>query len=472
MERRDFLKSAAVAGAAVALGGCEIASRRRFPAEPVLPPDPSLKVITIRKARCEFERKPLLKPFGFKGGYLSELWNVYASLESEGGFHGVGLGVQSCLWSDAKLFSSNSEAGGNSIMFAMTQYALKLAEGKSFKTPVELTDWLFPRVWEYGKQAAADKDLRATFALNALVPVDSAAWVLYARENGFGSFDAMLPAEYRAALPARHSLCASIPLISYAVTVDELLKEVRSGSFFLKIKIGQSGTQEEMLEKDCRRISEIHEALKDLRTPHTESGKLQYYFDANGRYGKKETFLRFVDHLDKIGALDMVAIVEEPFDEHDRITVHDIPVRLAADESAHTEKDAVERMEMGYRAMALKPIAKTLSMSLKIARAAFERGVPCFCADLTVSPVMVEWNKSVSARLPAFPGLGGIGLVESNGHQNYVDWETMRQDLPFGDTPWSRTREGLFELDEDWWARSGGILEPLPRIEKLLRIGQ
>ncbi len=470
MERRDFLKSAAVAGTAVALCGCDALAGKRFPAAPVLAADPSLKTITIASARCEFERKPLLRPFGFKGGYLSELWNVYALLTSEGGNFSIGQGVQSCLWSDAAVFSSNSEAGGNSIMFAMTQYALKLAEGKSFRTPVELNDWLFPQVWEYGKKVAADPKLRATFALNALVPVDSAAWVLYARENGFTSFDGMIPADLRAGVPDHHAMCASIPLISYAVPIPEVREAAESGYFFLKIKIGHAGTQEEMLEKDCRRISEIHEALKDIRTPHTESGKVQYYFDANGRYETKETFLRFADHLDKIGAMDQVAIVEEPFDEYAKIDVHDIPVRLAADESAHTVEDAEERIRMGYRAMALKPIAKTMSMSLKIAKAAFEKGVPCFCADLTVNPVMVEWNKAVASRLPAFPGLGNLGLVESNGHQNYVDWEQMREDLAWPDAPWTRTRNGVFELDDDYWARSGGILEPLPRLEKLLRV--
>lgn len=469
MKRRDFLKTAAVASTATVVCGCDIFAKR-YPKAPVLPDKPDLKTITIASTRCDFERRAMLRPFGFKGGYLSELWNVHAALISESGLYGVGEGVQSCLWSDAAVFSGNSEAGGNSIMFAMTQYALKLAEGKSFKTPVELNDWLFPQVWEYGKKASSDPRLRATFALNALVPVDNAAWVLYARENGFTSFDEMIPEEYRQCLSSRHSMCASIPLINYSVPIEEVVAAAQSGYFFLKIKIGQSGTQEEMLRKDCLRISEIHQALKDMRTPHTLSGKLQYYFDANGRYETRETFLKFVDHLESIGALENTAIIEEPFDEYADINVSDIPVRLVSDESAHTEEDAIKRIAMGYRAMALKPIAKTMSMSMKIARAAFERDIPCFCADLTVNPVMVEWNKAIASRLSSFPGLGNLGLVESNGDQNYSDWEEMRGDLPWPDAPWTRTRNGVFTLDEDYWARSGGILESLPRIETLLRI--
>ena len=426
-----------------------------------------MKRITIRSVGCNFEREPLVRPFGFKGGYLTEEWIVSAYLESESGLHGIGLGTQSCLWSDAKVFASNSEAGGNAIMFSMTQYALKLLVGKTFTSPVELNDWLWPQVWEYGKKVSANPDLRATYALNALVAVDNAVWVLFAKENGLTSFDEMIPGAYRPALAAHHTKCASIPLFSYKVPVAEIKEAVDSGYFFMKIKIGQPGTQEEMLAKDMARVAEIHAVLKDCRTPYTKSGKLPYYFDANGRYEKKDTFLRFVDHLKKIGAYDQVAIVEEPFDEYADIDVNDIPLRLAADESAHTVKDALERIEMGYRAMALKPIAKTMSMSMKIAQAAYEKDIPCFCADLTVCPAMVEWNKAVAARLPAFPGIGDLGLVETNGHMNFRNWETMRNDLAYPNAHWTRTEKGVFECDADYYAKSGGILEPMPRYEKM-----
>ena len=447
MDRRGFILSGIAA--AVAPKGVFAAAALDAPA----------KAITIAKTSCGFEREPMVRPFGFKGGYLTEEWIVSAFVKSTSGKHGIGLGTQNCLWSDAKVFASNSEAGGNAIMFSMTQYALKLLVGKTFTSPVELNDWLWPQVWEYGKKVSANPDLRATYALNALVAVDNAVWVLFARENGLASFDEMIPDAYRPALAAHHAKCASIPLFSYKVPVAEIKEAVDSGYFFMKIKIGQPGTQEEMLAKDMARVSEIHAVLKDCRTPYTKSGKLPYYFDANGRYEKKETFLKFVDHLKKIGAYDQVAIIEEPFDEYADIDVNDIPLRLAADESAHTVKDALERIKMGYRAMALKPIAKTMSMSMKIAQAAYEKDIPCFCADLTVCPAMVEWNKAVASRLPAFPGIGDLGLVETNGHMNFRNC--------YPDAHWTRTEKGVFECDADYYAKSGGILEPMPRYEKM-----
>ena len=455
--RRDFLKAGALAAMTAAMpAGLKAAVTGR-----------NFRKITIAKTSCQFEREPMVRPFGFKGGYLTEEWIVSAYVRSTSGLHGIGLGTQSSLWSDAKVFAENSECGGNAIMFSMTQYGLKLLEGRSFTSPVELNDWLWPQVWEYGKKVAANPKLRATYALNALVAVDNAVWVLFAKENGLTSFDEMIPDAYRPALSCHHAKCASIPLFSYKVPVGEIKEAVDSGYFFMKIKIGQPGTQEEMLAKDMARVSEIHKVLKDCRTPYTKDGKLPYYFDANGRYEKKETFLKFVDHLKKIGAYDQVAIVEEPFDEYADIDVNDIPLRLAADESAHTVKDALERIQMGYRAMALKPIAKTMSMSMKIAQAAYEKDIPCFCADLTVCPVMVEWNKSVASRLPAFPGIGDLGLVETNGHMNFRNWETMRKDLVYNESHWTRTEKGVFECDADYYAKSGGILEPMPRYEKM-----
>ena len=114
------------------------------------------KAITIAKTSCGFEREPMVRPFGFKGGYLTEEWVVSAFVQSTSGKHGIGLGTQSSLWSDAKVFASNSEAGGNAIMFAMTQHALNLLVGKTFTSPVELNDWLWPQVWEYGRKVSAN----------------------------------------------------------------------------------------------------------------------------------------------------------------------------------------------------------------------------------------------------------------------------------------------------------------------------
>ena len=115
-------------------------------------------------------------------------------------------------------------------------------------------------------------------------------------------------------------------------------------------------------------------------------------------------------------------------------------------------------MEMGYGAIALKPIAKTMSMSLRFAKKAHEKKIPCFCADLTVNPILVDWNKNIAARLAPLPGLK-IGVLEINGHRNYRDWELMHSYHPCIDAPWTHTVQGLFNLDNDFYARNGGILD-------------
>jgi L-alanine-DL-glutamate epimerase-like enolase superfamily enzyme len=425
--------------------------------------------IKITAVNSQFEREPLISPFGFKGGYLSELWQSISYLESENGHHAIGLGTQSVLWSDEKLFSSSSEAGGNAFMYALTERALQLLRSTSFSSPMDLIDPLYEEIYEYGKAITVNPELRKTFALNALVSVDNALWMLYAKENGVTNFDELIPREFKSTFSEKHERLAAIPLISYNVSPDELRKEAEMGYFFMKIKIGQSGTQEEMLAKDKMRLSEIHNVLKDISTPHTKNGKLPYYFDANGRYGSKDTLNEFLDHAHEIGAFDQIVVIEEPFPESMEIDVSDIPVRLAADESAHTDKDTIDRIQMGYKAVALKPIAKTLSMTMKIAKAAAERDIPCFCADLTVNPVLVEWNKNIAARLKSFPGLEGIGLVESNGHQNYENWNKMQDYFPQSRASWVNVREGFYHTNEEYFKNGGGIFDPIPHYEAMFK---
>jgi L-alanine-DL-glutamate epimerase-like enolase superfamily enzyme len=334
-----------------------------------------------------------------------------------------------------------------------------------------LLERIFPGLEDYARQITGNPRLRKTFTLNALVALDNAAWLLYAKENGIDTFDDLIPLEYRSVLSFRHDKVAGIPLVSYNIPADEIKTAVEQGYFFMKIKIGQPGTQKEMLEKDKSRLTSIHEAIGNTETRYTENGKLPYYLDANGRYKEKETLLRFLDHAGKIGALEQIVIIEEPFAEEFRSDVSDIPVNLAADESAHTDSDALERIHMGYGSIALKAIAKTLSMTLKIAAVAHKNNIPCFCADLTVNPVLVEWNKNVAARIGPFPGIGNIGLMESNGHQNYSNWDAMMGYHPRGNAPWVKATGGVYELGDEFYNTGGGIFDPMPHYEELFKRG-
>lgn len=466
--RRVFIKAAGIAGAATVTGYNSLAaSATRFSDLSAAAPIPAAKKITITEVNSNFEREPLIRPFGFKGGYMTEIWQTVNYLKSSSGEHKIGLCTQNVLWSDAQVFAAHSESGGNALMFALTERALQIIKGQSFTTPVDLLDNILPEVYAYGQKITSNLQLRKTFALNALVGADNAAWLLYAAENGFKTFDEMIPGKYKPALSNHHAQVAAIPLMAYSIPISEIQAATEQGYFFMKIKIGQPGTQEEMLEKDKARLTAIHQAIGNVRTTHTKDGKLPYYFDANGRYEKKETLLKLLDHARKIGAFDQIAIIEEPFAEELEVDVKDIPVRLAADESAHTDTDAIRRIEMGYKAIALKAIAKTLSMTMKIAQAAHERNIPCFCADLTVNPVLVDWNKNVAARLNAFPGLGSLGLLESNGHQNYRNWSTMMSYHPMQQGAWVKADKGVYNLGSEFYKNSGGIFEPMPHYEAM-----
>jgi hypothetical protein len=422
--------------------------------------------IQIIEVNSNFEREPLIRPFGFKGGYMTEIWQTASWMKSSSGITKIGLCTQNVLWSDADVFANYSESGGNRIMYAMTEYALQMLKGQTFSNPVDLFDDIWREVLDYGKKITGNPNLRETFALNSLVGIDNAIWMLYAKENRFETFDEMIPEKWRPALSQKNKTVASIPLMAYSVPVSEIKQAVTDGYFFMKIKIGQPGTQEEMLEKDKARLEEIHNAIGDYRTEYTKNGKLPYYFDANGRYEKKETLLKLIDHAKKIGAFDQIAVIEEPFPEKLKVDVSDVPLRLAADESAHTDTDVIERIEMGYKAIALKAIAKTLSMTLKMASVAKHQNIPCFCADLTVNPILVDWNKNVAARLDPFPE-PGTGLLETNGHQNYKNWKQMESYHPYPNAKWRKTIRGAFHLDSDFYQKNGGILTDSEHYKKM-----
>ncbi len=276
--------------------------------------------------------------------------------------------------------------------------------------------------------------------------VDNAAWVLYCKENEITNFDDMIPNDVKSALSYKHDKLACIPLMTYGVPIEGVKAEVDAGYFFLKIKIGsdpdKDGNLDKMLEWDKNRLEQIHNLVKDIEIPYTDNGHIPYYLDANGRYDSKERLLKLLDHADKIGALDRIILLEEPFPEDFKEDVSEIPARLAADESAHSDKDALERIELGYTAIALKPIAKTMSMSFKIAKLAHEKNIPCFCADLTVNPILVDWNKNVAARLAPLPGMK-IGVLEIYGHQNYQNWGTMKQAHPMTQASWVEPSKGI-----------------------------
>ena len=424
-----------------------------------------LSTIKIKHVNSNFEREPL-NPYRFKGSAITDSWQAIALLESDSGIRKIGLGTQGVLWSDSSVFAAHSESAGNALMYAMSERALQLIKGTSFTTPVDLLDTVLPEVLAYGKKITNNPNLRKTFALNALVCVDNAAWLLYAQENKMLRFDDMIPAAYKPGLSYRHEKVASIPSFSVGTTADRIKAAADEGYFIMKLKTGSAGTQAEMIEKDLAFLTAVHKSIGHYETPYTKTGKIPYYFDANGRYEKKETLLRFLDHAKKIGAFDQIAVIEEPFEENNEVFVGDMGVRVAADESAHTVEDAARRIEQGYSAIAVKAIAKTLSMTMKITQLAFEKKIPCFCADLTVNPILVDWNKAVAARLPPFPGMT-VGLQETNGHQYFKNWDKLMSYHPKAGATWTKTQKGVYLTDASFYDQSGGIFEPSAHYEAL-----
>lgn len=408
-----------------------------------------------------YERHSLRHPVGFKGRLTRELWQSVVSLRAADGSGSYGTGVQSVLWSDAEVFAAHDETLVNAMMLLATGHAAGLAVGLEWDDPLALLDRLLAPVHEHARRIACRSSLRPTFTLNALVPLDVAAWILFARSRGGRDFDGLVPKRFRPLLGHRHRELAQIPLISYAIPLDEVEGLLRQGHGILKIKIGNDpggdGDRARMLDWDRRRLEEIHRLAERFETPYTDSGRVLYYLDANGRYDSLERVQELLGHARAIGALGRIALFEEPFPEEAHLQVGDLGVRIVADESAHGPADVAERIRLGYGAIALKPVAKTPSMSLLMLAEAASRGVPCFCADLTVDPLLREWNKNFAARIAPVPGMR-VGMVESNGAQNYATWQALVARHPHARAAWLEPAGGAFRLDQDFYATGGGVL--------------
>ncbi|WP_215223919.1 mandelate racemase/muconate lactonizing enzyme family protein [Echinicola shivajiensis] len=410
----------------------------------------------IAEAISNFEREKLRYPFGFKGGYLTELWQVATQIKDTKGNTGLGLSTQSVLYGDADIFASNSEAGGNALMYVLANKALGKLEGRTFESPIVAIDKILPGIYNEAKQLTGHSDLNINFVYNALVSIDNALWMLFAKQNGLSSLKDVLPFPYREALSFRNDKVAVMYQVSYGMSLSSIRKAAEDGYFVFKIKTGQPGTEEEMLQKDKERLLEIHEVLKNVETDQTSTGKLYYTMDANGRYTLKSSIESYIDFARKIGAFDHILLYEEPLSEENQESVRDLGLIIAADESIHSAADAERKIKLGYGAFALKPIAKTLSETLKIVEIAHKYSIPCFCADLTVNPILVDWNKHIAASLAPFPKLG-MAMMETNGDMNYENWEEMRTRHPFSGASWTLVKQGRFELDEHFYEVSGGM---------------
>jgi len=410
----------------------------------------------IRQADLELRREPFARPFGFKGSAFHEKWCPVVRLVGDVGREAIGVGGLAVLWSDGRVFRAHTETGGNALQLTVLEDALRRVSGETFDDPMALQDAIIADVHKYACRITGLPDLRLTFTLVALSALDYAAWLLHAQAHGIRAFDRLVPDAFRGSLSERQGRVALAPAVGYTLPMEKLQALLDAGIHVLKIKIGQPGAEPEMLRKDIEWLDRIHALADGCETEMTDSGRILYYLDANGRYGEKDTMARLLEHCRKRGFLDRIILVEEPFARPDEVDVHGLPARFAGDESVESTEDVRTRVEQGYAAMAIKTAGKTVSRCFRMIAAARDAGAIGLVADNACLPVMVEWNKNVAARLPAFPGLGG-GLLESNGPENYAHWDRLVAEYPLAEAPWLRPQQGAFILDDAYYDCSGGI---------------
>lgn len=428
------------------------------PPQPRAPAADDVKSGRIRITEFDFDlaRVPLRRPLGFKGAAISEKWVSRISFTGSGGCRATAYGGYAVLWSDDRVFLSHSECGANALMAAVTEFGIQCARRVKFQTPLELQDSILSEVHEYACSITRLPDLNPAFTLNALVAVDHAAWLLFAQERGLENFDEFVAAGCGQRLPARHSSVGGIPLLSYNTTRAEMVRLAAAGYFMFKINLGASGGPAEMLTADKARLALIHEAIGATFTPHTSDGKVRYYLDANGRYKSRAQVEELLSFAQSLGFLEQIALFEEPFAEPRAESLDGLPVLFTADESLRSVKDLAGIMDAGIRAVTVKPAGKGLSATLRMIAEAIRLGAVVLVSDSSCTPLMLDWNKNVAARLPALPGMK-FGLMEINGHQNYAQWDRLLARHPDAGRSWLKPKRGIFRLPASFYKSGGGI---------------
>ena len=60
-----------------------------------------------------------------------------------------------------------------------------------------------------------------------------------------------------------------------------------------------------------------------------------------------------------------------------------------------------------------------------------------------------------------------IGLVGSNGPQNYKNWDILMAYHPRKDGAWMKATNGVYELNDEFYKSMGGIFDPMPHYEEM-----
>jgi hypothetical protein len=62
-----------------------------------------------------------------------------------------------------------------------------------------------------------------------------------------------------------------------------------------------------------------------------------------------------------------------------------------------------------------------------------------------------------------------MGLLEINSHQNYKDWNRMVSYYPYAGKSWTQTQNGVFNLDDEYYQKNGGIFAPSEHYESMFK---
>ncbi|MFQ9681522.1 MAG: hypothetical protein ACLRZH_16775 [Ruthenibacterium lactatiformans] len=279
--------------------------------------------------------------------------------------------------------------------------------------------------------------------------MDFALWQLWNAKRGNGTFDALC-ASFCPELTNREKELGSIPLITYHTPEDELHALLEDGAFLLKVKIGsdpeKNGDPEAMLAWDIGRLRTVHTAAAGFTTPYTECGRPVYYLGQRPLSGQGISAAlsgccgqdgRAGAHRAAGGAV--CGDRPEP--------VHGLPVRVAGDECPQRTGRCLPDPGIRLFGHRLQTHCKNAVRHAGDGARGAEKRRGVLLRGPDGAACALDWNMSLAARLPRVPGLR-VGVVESNGPQNYTDWRRLDAMCAAPEPPGAHRRTACTGLTE------------------------
>jgi len=340
-------------------------------------------MFTVKNCVIRTGRYPFIKPFVLSGGTITSFLQLFCEIETTDGVLGLGHSGISPVWSDKRPDVSFDDKERQSVELA--GFVAGRLAGRSFENPFEAFDFMKAAADEFSAAIGLPRLSRYV----CLSPIDMAVWDAYARfrdQNVFECIAGEFP-ELGRFFGAPRDLEVAHTIGVGEDPAVELKFAVKHGIRWFKLKLKGN------IEDDIRAIKKFFSVFSGISP--------QVILDGNEGYSAND-LESLVSALSKEEFFTSVEYIEQPVSRSggESVMVAGDTVPVFADEMVCDCGDLMVARRLGYRGIALKPTAKTLSETVRMLPLIEEIGFKVSIADLTnAAPLAYLFHCAFASRI-------------------------------------------------------------------------